>query len=83
MAIAEYSSKCNYNGEYGIWQNSSTWKVDGISGNVDHDYCYTDYPTRIKEKGKNGYSTQPTTNRVETTQDAEILSGSADMPPVS
>ena len=55
MAIAEYGPKLNYSGLYGIWQNSSTWRVDGISGNVDHDWCYVDYPTLIKERGKNGY----------------------------
>ncbi len=55
MAIAEYGSKLNYDGPYGIWQNSSTWRVDGISGDVDHDWCYVDYPKLIKERGKNGY----------------------------
>lgn len=55
MAIAEYGDKLNYSGQYGIWQNSSTWRVNGISGNVDHDYCYVDYPKLIKENGKNGY----------------------------
>ena len=62
MAIAEYGSKLNYSGQYGIWQNSSTAYVDGISGRVDHDYCYVDYPKLIKEKGKNGF--EPTEYRV-------------------
>ena len=53
--IAEYNSKCNYGGNYGIWQYSSTGKVNGISGNVDMDYCYIDYPTVIKTNGLNGY----------------------------
>lgn len=55
MAVAEYAAQLHYSGQYGVWQNSSTWHVDGISGNVDHDYCYVDYPTMIKAKGKNGY----------------------------
>ena len=55
MAVAEYAAQLHYSGQYGVWQNSSTWRVDGISGNVDHDYCYIDYPTMIKEKGKNGF----------------------------
>lgn len=58
MAIAEYGDKLNYNGQYGIWQNSSSWTVAGISGRVDHDYCYVDYPKLIKENGKNGYPAQ-------------------------
>ena len=55
MAIAQYASICTYTSQHAFWQNSSTWKVDGISGNVDHDWCYVDYPTLIKERGKNGY----------------------------
>lgn len=62
LAIAEYGSKLNYSGQYGVWQNSSTAYVDGISGRVDHDYCYVDYPKLIKEKGKNGF--EPTEYRV-------------------
>ena len=83
MAIAEYGPKLNYSGPYGIWQNSSTMRYTGISGNVDHDYCYTDYPTRIKEKGKNGYPAPTTSSRVETTQDTPLLAGTADKPPVA
>ena len=39
-----------------IWQYSSKGSVDGISGNVDLDYCYVDYPTIIKNGGFNGYT---------------------------
>ena len=54
--VAQYASKCTYSGEYGIWQYSSTGKVDGINGNVDMDYGYIDYPSIIKNGGFNGYS---------------------------
>lgn len=54
--IAEYGSRCNYSGEYGMWQYSSTGRVNGISGNVDLDECYVDYPALIKNGGFNGYS---------------------------
>lgn len=83
MAIAEYGPKLNYSDQYGVWQNSSTMRYNGISGNVDHDYCYVDYPTQIKAKGKNGYAKPKTDERVETTQDTEILVGTASAPPVS
>lgn len=83
MAIAEYGPKLNYSDQYGIWQNSSTMRYNGINGNVDHDYCYIDYPTQIKAKGKNGYAKPKTDERVETTQDTEILVGTASAPPVS
>ena len=54
--VAQYASKCSYKGEYGIWQYSSKGKVDGISGNVDMDYSYIDYPSIIKTGGFNGYT---------------------------
>ena len=58
--VANYGvSKPSYAGAYGIWQYSSTGKIDGISGNVDLDYSYVDYPEKIKEKGLNGYGKQP------------------------
>ena len=53
--IAEYNSKCNYNGAFGMWQNTSTFRVSGTSGNIDHDFCYVDYPSIIKGGGFNGY----------------------------
>ena len=53
--VAEYGHKLNYSGNYGMWQNTSAWRVGGISGNVDHDFCYVDYPSIIKNKGLNGF----------------------------
>lgn len=54
--VAQYDSKCTYKGDYGIWQYSSKGSVDGISGNVDLDYAYVDYPTIITNGGFNGYA---------------------------
>ena len=56
--VAQWSSKCTYNGVYGMWQYSDKGKVDGISGNTDLDYCYIDYPTAMKAKGINGFPKQ-------------------------
>lgn len=56
--VAEYGSRCNYGGTYGMWQYSSTGKVSGISGNVDMDICYVDYPAKIKAAGLNGFKKQ-------------------------
>lgn len=54
--VAQYASKCSYKGDYGIWQYSSKGSVDGISGNVDLDYGYVDYPAIITKCGFNGYT---------------------------
>lgn len=53
--LAEYNSKLNWSGSVGMWQTSSTGKIPGISGNVDTDVCYIDYPSAIKAAGLNGY----------------------------
>ncbi len=53
--MAHWAEQTNYNGAYGIWQYSNKGKVDGISGNVDLDICYKDFPTIIRNKGLNGY----------------------------
>ena len=37
----------DFNGEYGMWQYSSTGSVNGINGNVDMDYSYINYPYLI------------------------------------
>lgn len=58
--VAQYTSKCSYKGDYGIWQYSFKGSVDGISGNVDLDYGYVDYPTIIKGGGFNGYTKEST-----------------------
>ena len=41
---------------YGIHQYSFTGRVNGISGNVDLNRTAKDYPTLIKNAGKNGFS---------------------------
>ena len=54
--VAQYASKCSYKGNYGIWQYSSKGSVDGISGNVDMDHAYVDYPAIIQSGGFNGFT---------------------------
>lgn len=54
--VAQYYDECTYTAApVGMWQYSSTTSVSGISGNVDGDECYVDYPTLIKAKGLNGF----------------------------
>lgn len=38
--VAQYYSKCQYKGNYDIWQYTSEGSVNGISGVVDMDWCY-------------------------------------------
>lgn len=54
--VAHYGvSKPSYSGSYSIWQKSSTGSSSGISGNVDLNECYIDYPTEMRSAGLNGY----------------------------
>ena len=52
----------DYTGDYGLWQYSWTGCIPGISGDVDLDYAYKDYPAMIQNAGLNGFTkaTQPT-----------------------
>lgn len=57
--LAEYGSALNWGGAVGMWQNSSTGRFGGISGDVDTDICYVDYPALIKRGGYNGFKAEP------------------------
>ena len=62
--VAQYNSVVTYTGSYGMWQYSSSGKVNGISGSVDMDKAYKEYPSIMKEKSLNGFKktqTKPTT----------------------
>lgn len=48
--VAQYYKVCEYDKEYGIWQNTSVGKVDGIDGSVDCDWCYVDYPNGERQR---------------------------------
>ena len=63
--VAEYASKCNYSGTVDIWQFTSTARYDGYNGALDADICYKDYPSLIRNAGKNGY-TKPVAKTLDT-----------------
>lgn len=42
--VAQYYSKCEYEGKYIMWQYTSSGKVNGISTNVDMNILYKDLP---------------------------------------
>lgn len=73
VAVAEYAPKLNYSGQYGVWQYSSTGRVSGISGDVDLDICYFDYPSEIKARGKNGFTAPAQKLVYEVTKDTPVV----------
>lgn len=42
--VAQYYSKCEYEGKYIMWQHTSSGKANGISTNVDMNILYEDLP---------------------------------------
>lgn len=73
--VAQYGvSAPTYNGVYGIWQKSSTGRIDGIPGNVDLDESYVDYPSLIREAGLNGFA-KGESKQVTLTIDGQTYSG--------
>jgi GH25 family lysozyme M1 (1,4-beta-N-acetylmuramidase) len=64
-------SKPSYSGAYGVWQYK-VGSAPGVTGDVDLDYCYVDYPTQIKANGLNGFGNDAPTkpeNPVEPVKD--------------
>ena len=53
--VADYRSSLGYQGNYTMWQYSSSGRVNGISGACDLNYSYTDFLPAIKAGGFNGY----------------------------
>lgn len=79
--VAHYGvTKPSYSGTYGMWQHSDSGSVSGITGKVDLDECYIDYPAAIKAKGLNGWKAapapaQPEQKKVTLVIDGETWSG--------
>ena len=54
--VAHYGvAKTDYAGQFGMWQKSEKGSVSGISGYVDLNECYVDYPEIIQNAGLNGF----------------------------
>lgn len=51
--LANYTTKTKYSGTYQIWQYSSKGSVDGISGNTDCNFWYTEDKLNINTNPKN------------------------------
>ena len=65
--LADYTGGPNY--DCGMQQFTSSGQVDGITGGVDCNTAFRDYPTRIREKGCNHLSgDKPTTGKPSTTK---------------
>ena len=67
--VAHYGvGKTTYSGRYGMWQHTDKGTVDGISGNVDLDIAYEDYPAIIR-------GTAPKSEKSVADLAAEVIAG--------
>lgn len=53
--VAQYAANCSYQGEYDMWQYTSSGSINGVNGSVDVNECYKDYPALIKSLGLNNH----------------------------
>lgn len=58
--VAQFSSSDTYGGDHLIWQHSETGSVAGISGNVDLDYWYGEFPPTQMEPHTHSYTSKVT-----------------------
>lgn len=60
--VARYGSEPKYVKQYGMWQSTSSGRINGYNGNLDCDVAYKDYSSIIKNMGLNGFSKSSTDN---------------------
>ncbi len=58
--LAQWASAPTYQKPFGIWQNSNNGDIAGITGRVDTDIAYKNYPAIIREAGLNGWDKEET-----------------------
>lgn len=74
--LADYSDAPDY--PCGIQQTGSTGTVPGITGAVDIDMAFKDYPTIIRSGGYNGFvKPKPINFKCDTTKDITLAPGQA------
>lgn len=75
--LAQWASKPTYSGDFGLWQYSSTGSVKGVSGNIDLNKSFKDYPSIITGLGLNKASpdAKPGVPTVPTTINYTVVSG--------
>ncbi len=70
--IAQWSKKCSYTGDYGMWQfggETNLLRSNKVAGVVcDQDYALKDYPAIIKGLGLNGFGGESIDDKMSATE---------------
>lgn len=53
--VAQWNEKCDCKTNYDIWQYTNSGEISGVSGKVDLNYSYKDFPTIVKTAHLNGF----------------------------
>ena len=70
---AQWYTTCQYSGGVRMWQNSETGSVAGISGDVDTDYYYGEFPGTNSDTSYLGKCTSYPSNLKVTTNAATTM----------
>lgn len=70
--LAQWAEAPTFNGNFGMWQYTSGGTVSGISGRVDMDYAYKNYPNIMRVNGLNGFKKESSSS--ETKPDHQAFS---------
>ena len=70
--VAQYNSTCQYEGDYGMWQFTSSLSIGGKD--FDGNWAYRDYPS-LTGGSSGGGSTVSSKSRVLQTQENKITRG--------
>ena len=70
--VARYGSEPKYVKQYGMWQSTSSGRINGYNGNLDGDVAYKDYESIIKSVGLNGYNKENASNPLDKYSDEEL-----------
>ena len=76
--LAQWTSEPTYTGSFGLWQYSSKGSVDGVSGNVDMNIAYKDYPSIIAGMGSSDTTASAPTDTAKKTNSElanEVIAG--------
>ena len=70
--VARYGNKPKYVTNYGMWQSSSSGRINGYSDNLDTNESYKDYESIIKSVGLNGYNKENASNPLDKYDDVTL-----------
>lgn len=73
--VARYGSEPKYVKQYGMWQSTSSGRINGYNGNLDCDVAYKDYPEIMKTNNLNNVNGNVVTKKSNEELANEVING--------